>query len=325
MQEFAGVRVVITGGRGFIGHALARRLLARGELAGRTIGEILAFDRPGSGPDPEPGVVAVDGDIGDAADVAALLDCEDVAVFHLASVVSGQGELDFDLALRVNLDGGRNLLEACRAHGSRPRLVLASTIGVFGGASMPVTVGDTVKQTPETTYGTTKAICELLVNDYTRKGFLDGRSARLPTVIIRPGAPNAAASSFASAVFREPLAGRDYALPVGLPTRLPVIGVRTAVEGILRLSEVDGAALRNDRAVLLPSLSVTVAEMLESLRRVAGGRELGAVEVAPDPWIEAIVRTWPQRSSHERALALGLPQDDGLDAIVRAYIEDELG
>lgn len=314
------VRVVVTGGLGFIGRALARCVLARGRLAGRRVSEVVLFDRPGG--EGVEGARIVAGDICDPGQVAALLDAGEVCVFHLASVVSGEGELDFDLALRVNLDGGRNVLEACRVHGSRPRLVFSSTLAVFGGAAMPETVGDETKQTPQTTYGATKAACELLVNDYTRKGFLDGRTARLPTVIIRPGAPNLAASSFASAVFREPLAGRDYALPVGLETRMPVIGERTVAEGLLLLAEVDGARLGDDRAVGLPGLSVTVGEMVESLRRVTGDRALGSVTLAPDPAIEAIVGTWPRWSSSERARALGLPQDEDLDSIVRAYLED---
>ena len=316
------MRVVVTGGTGFIGRGLARRLLAAGWIRGEEISEVVLFDRPdGEGVE---GARIAHGDIGDREQVAALVGRDDVVVFHLASVLSGEGERDFDLAMRVNLDGGRNVLEACRANGTRPRLVFASTIAAFGGSAMPETVTDATKPTPQTTYGTTKAACELLVNDYTRKGFLDGISARLPTVIIRPGAPNAAASSFASAVFREPLAGIDYVLPVGLETRIPVIGERTVVDGLARIAEVDGAELGDDRGLNLPGISVTVAEMVESVRRVGAERRLGAIEVAPDPEIEAIVRTWARRSSAERALALGLQEDEGLDAVVRGYLEDHV-
>lgn len=189
---------------------------------------------------------------------------------------------------------------------------------------MPEVVGDRTKQTPQTTYGATKAIGELLVNDYTRKGFLDGRSARLPTIVIRPGKPNLAASSFASGVFREPLQGEACVLPVRPETRMPLLGYRSAVEGFVRLHEANGATLGEDRAVNFPSLSVTVQEMIDALRRVAGKRRLGEITVAPDPRIEAIVATWPTRSEFSRALALGLPVEDSLDRIVGSYIEDFL-
>lgn len=303
--------MAITGGLGFIGQVLARRLVERG------VERLVLLDAAGDARGLPAEVVI--GDVADAAFVRSGLDGSDT-VFHLASVVSAGGERDFDLALRVNLDGGRNVLEACRAQPSPPRLVAASTLAVFGGAAMPETVSDDTRPVPQTTYGATKAILELLVNDYSRKGFLDGRTARLPTVIVRPGAPNEAASGFASAVFREPLAGRDYALPVSLETRLPVIGVDTAVECLLRLAELPAEALGDDRTVNLPSISVTVFEMVESLRRVAGERPLGRVEVRPDGEIERIVRTWARHSRADRALALGLPQDESLEAIVRAYL-----
>jgi nucleoside-diphosphate-sugar epimerase len=314
------MRIVVTGGLGFIGTALARRLAERADVE-----ELVLFDAPAAA-DPPADLAAraqiVRGDIRDADLVRDLLQGSGVSVFHLASVVSAQGERDFDLALTVNLDGCRNVLEACRALGDRPRLVFASTLAVYGGSAMPETVTDTTKPTPETTYGTTKAICELLVNDYTRKGFVDGRTARLPTVIVRPGVPNPAASAFASAVFREPLAGRDYVLPVGPDTRVPVIGARTVVECLIRLRDLEPNALGDDRAVMLPSISVTVAEMIEALARAARDREAGRIELRPDPEIERIVRTWPQYASAERALALRLPLDPSLDDIVREYLAD---
>ena len=324
------MKVVITGGTGFIGRMLARRIIDLGHLTGTSGGpedvdEILLFDAAAP-PGPLEGLdgraTVVTGDIADRDLVFGLIDREDIAIFHLASVVSGGGELDFDLAMRVNLTGGLNVLEAARARGGRPRVVFASSVAVFGGSAMPATVGDTTKQTPQTTYGVTKAIGELLINDYTRKGFLDGRSARLPTVIVRPGKPNLAASSFASGVFREPLKGEPCVLPVKVDTKMPVLGYRSIVEGFVRLHEAAPEALGDDRAINFPSMTVSVAEMIEALRRVAGDRPLGAIEVKPDPRIEAIVATWPTELDSTRALALGLPIEARLDDIVAAYIED---
>ena len=317
------MNVVITGGLGFIGLALARTLAVRDDLESLTLFDT-APAQTGVSP-PERAEVVV-GDVCDAEQVRALLDRDNLVVFHLASIVSGGAERDFALAVRVNLEGGRNVFEACRASGVVPRLVFASTLAVFGGSGMPETVSDSTRPTPQTTYGATKAACELLVNDYTRKGFLDGRVARLPTVIIRPGAPNAAASSFASAVFREPLAGRDYELPVTLDTRIPVIGARTAVGCFVRLAEL-GDELGDDRVLNLPSLSVTVADMVESLRRVAAraGLSAGEVRVREDPAVASIVRSWAQRSSAERAIRLGLPHDRSLEDIVADYLAEEPG
>lgn len=324
------MKVVITGGTGFIGRMLAKRIIELGCLTGPSgrpddVDEVLLFDAVAP-PTPLKGLdgraVVVTGDIADRDLVFGLIDRDDIAVFHLASVVSGGGELDFDLAMRVNLMGGLNVLEAVRLRGGRPRVVFASSVAVFGGGAMPTCVGDTTKQTPQTTYGVTKAIGELLINDYTRKGFLDGRSARLPTVIVRPGKPNLAASSFASGVFREPLNGEPCILPVKLDTRMPVLGYRSIVEGFVRLHEAAPEALGDDRAINFPSMTVSVAEMIEALRRVAGDRKLGDIEVKPDPRVEAIVATWPTELDSTRALALGLPLEDRLDDIVAAYIED---
>ncbi len=326
------MKVVITGGTGFIGRMLARAILERGTLTGpgggqEEIDAITLFDAfappaPIEGLDDRVKIVV--GDISDTDRVASLVDRDDISVFHLASVVSGGGEKDFDLAIRVNLTGGLNVLEALRARAGAPRLVFASSIAVFGGSVMPAVVGDATKQTSQTTYGITKTIGELLINDYSRKGFLDGRAARLPTIVIRPGKPNAAASSFASGVFREPLNGEPCALPVTLDTVMPVLGYRSAVAGFIALHEADPEALGDDRAVNLPSHAVTVEEMIAALRRVAGNRHLGEITVAPDPEIQAIVATWATETEFARATALGLPKEANLDEIVEAYIEDFL-
>jgi nucleoside-diphosphate-sugar epimerase len=326
------MKALITGGTGFIGLTLARNLLQRGRLTGPSgaeeeIDSIVLFDN--TVPDRRPGglderVAIIDGDISDPATVSDLVDRDDMSVFHLASVVSAGGEKDFDLAMRVNLDGSRLLFEACRARHSLPRLVFASSIAVFGGDAMPDTVGDATKQTPQTTYGITKAICEMLINDFSRKGFLDGRTARLPTIIIRPGRPNLAASSFASGVFREPLKGEECILPVALDTRMPLLGYRNAVAGLVALHEADAEALGTDRAVMMPSTTYTVAEMIAALEVMAdrNGIRLGPITERRDPAIERIVAGWAPRTETPRADQLGLPRDPDLQRVIQDFIDD---
>ena len=326
------MKVVITGGAGFIGLRLARRILEVGKLHGPSgklepVDQVTLFDvvTPAVRPaDLDVRAKFVSGEISDRDAVFKLIDRPDIAVFHLASIVSGGAEQDFDLALKVNLDGHLHVLEALRRLGSKPRYVFSSSIATYGGAAVPKHVGDITRHTPQTTYGMTKSVGELLVNDYTRKGFIDGRSARLSTVIVRPGKPNAAASSFVSAVIREPLSGVDYVLPVGLETTMPVVGYRTVVDGIIALYETDGARLGDDRALNLPNISVTVADMIASLKRVAGARKLGDISVKIDPFVAPIVAGWPTHVDAARAESLGLPKDSGLDPIIAAYISDYL-
>jgi nucleoside-diphosphate-sugar epimerase len=323
------MKVVITGGCGFLGQQLARALLQRGSLTGLSgrqepIDALVLFDAVAvEGSDwGDARVEVVVGDIADREAMLSLCDRDDLSVFHMASVMSGGGEADFDRALRVNVDGSRNILEALRARGGQARLVFTSAVSVFGGAFTKERVGDLTKQCPQTTYGTTKAIVELLVNDYTRKGFVDGRAARLPTVIVRPGSPNAAASSFASSVVREPLKGVDVVVPVPLTTTIAVMGHRTVVACLVAMHEVDGAKLGADRAVELPSISVTVGELVASLHRLVGDRALGKVTVEPGATVLKIVETWPTHTSFTKASALGLPHDADVDAIVGSFIDD---
>ena len=325
------MKIVITGGAGFLGMRLARRILESGSLFAPTgkreaIRELVLFDSriPPDLAASDERITLVEGDIADRSTIARLIDRPDIAVFHLASVVSAGAEQDFDLAMRVNVDGHRYLLDALRDLGSRPRYVFTSSLAVYGGDSAQGQVHDATRHVPQTTYGMTKAMGELLVNDYTRKGFIDGRSARLGMVIVRPGAPNKAASSFASSVIREPLNGIDYVCPVPLSTRIAAVGYRTVVEGLLALHEVDGGALGDDRALNLPALTVTVEDMIASLRRVARGRTLGSIREEPDPFVMAVVSGWPVEMQSARAAAIGLPHDASVDSIVRDYIGDYL-
>jgi D-erythronate 2-dehydrogenase len=328
------MKVVITGGIGFVGMNLARALLERGRLTGisggpELIDAMTLFDMA----EPEDRLDGLDervsivtGDISDRATVTALLDRDDISVFHLASIPSGAGEEDFDLALKVNLDGALNVFEALRARaGGAQRLVAASSIAVFGGSMMPKTVSDETKQTSQTTYGVIKTITELLVNDYSRKGFFDGRAARLPTIFVRPGKANSTASSFCSGVFREPLNGLECVLPV-IRARLPMLGYRNCVAGFIGLHEASAVALGDDRAVNLPSRACTVEDLVAAVRRVAESYQirLGPITTTPDPVIQAIVDGWATDAGWDRAKALGLPLDESIDRVVEDYIEDFL-
>jgi nucleoside-diphosphate-sugar epimerase len=324
------MKVVITGGSGFLGGMLTQALVARGTLTGPSgsqepIDSIALFDaaNPPVQAEVHPSIASVVGDIADIDLVRSVVDRDDISVFHLASMVSAGSELDFDRALRVNVGGATAVLEACRARGTRPRLVFTSSIVAFGGIGIDQVVSDETKLTPETTYGATKAICELLVNDYTRKGFLDGRSARLPTVIIRPGQPNAAASSWVSGIFREPLNGIECVVPVDADMHVPIAGYRTVVQNLIRLHEVDDALLGSDRALNFPALDPSPREMTAALSR-ASDRPLGTIRFEADPDISSFFQGWAQHSSFGRARALGLVQDGDLESIITGYIEDFL-
>lgn len=320
------MRVVITGGAGFLGTRLAEALMARGTLTDgedrqQPIEQVVLFDQPdavGRLATSPAGAEAIGGDISSASEIGRLLGDGPVAIFHLASIVSGHGERDFDLALRVNLDGARHLLEACRHHAHPVRLTTTSSLAVFGPASGDP-VGDDSLVQPATTYGMTKAMLELMINDYSRKGFLDGRAARLPTVIIRPGAPNAAASSAASAIFREPLAGSDYRLPLYPDTLMAVASVESVIDNLITLHELPASAFDGRRTVTFPGVSATFIEMLEVLHDQVPAERLGPVTVEPDQAVQQIVRTWPTRVDGSRGLALGLRPADDLATTLSAY------
>jgi D-erythronate 2-dehydrogenase len=328
------MKVFITGGGGFLGTMLCEALLERGTLTGvageaEAIDQIILLDAIFPDRSLDARVLRQTCDIGDRDAVFdAVGNGGDISIFHLASMVSGECEVRFDDAMRVNLDGGRNVFEAVRAAAKPnlglPRVVFASSIACFGGDEIPEQFCDNSKQLPRTTYGMTKAICELLVNDYSRKRFFDGRSARLPTVIVRPGKPNAAASSWASGMFREPLSGVDCLLPIRRDQRHPMTGYRTVIESLIALHEIPSERLGGDRAVGLPAHQVTPKIASQVLDEMAGSgeRKVGTIVEAFDERIQGIVDGWATAIDGSRAIALGLPEPPPIKQIVQQYLED---
>ena len=277
-------------------------------------------------PEPPPGATATASDLSQPGEAERLLAGRPDTIFHLAAVVSGEAEADMDKGYRVNLDGTRMLLEAIRHAGGgyRPRLVFTSSLAVFG-APFPDPIGDDFNLTPLSSYGTQKAIGELLLADYTRRGFVDGVGIRLPTICVRPGKPNKAASSFFSGIIREPLNGMEAVLPVPDTVRHWVASPRAAIGYLMHAGSMDLAALGPRRSLTMPGISVTVAEQIEALRRAAGERAVSLIRHAPDPAVMAIVQTWPGRFDAARSAALGFKADRDFDEIVRIYQDDELG
>lgn len=320
------MKILITGGAGFLGQRLAKRLLARGVLAGpdgapRRIRELVLLDVVKGDDFGDPRVTPRVGDIASRATLERAIDTDTLAIFHLAAIVSGQAEADFELGLRINLDASRQLLDLCRALGHRPRVVFTSSVAVYGGA-LPDVVRDDTALNPQSSYGVQKAIAELLLSDYTRRGFVDGRVLRLPTISVRPGRPNAAASSFASGIIREPLNGERAACPVPGDTRLWLLSPRRAIDALVVGCELDDAQLGAARAINLPGLSVSVDEMIDALREVAGEAVAARIERAPDARILRIVGGWPARWDTSRAERLGFTGDAGFADVIRDHLAD---
>ncbi len=309
--------ILITGAAGMLGRKLAHRLAAANSLI---LHDIVPPESP-------PGATASchASDLSAPGAAAALLAARPEVIVHLAAIVSGEAEADFDKGYRINLDGTRHLLEAIRGIGGgyRPRLVFASSLAVFG-APLPEVIGDDQALTPLTCYGTQKAIGELLVADYSRRGFLDGIGVRLPTVCVRPGKPNRAASGFFSGIIREPLNGEQAVLPVPTDLRHWFASPRAAVGYLAHAATLDLAAVGAHRMLTMPGVSASIAEQIEALRRAAGDAAVARIRHVPDPAILAIVSTWPRAFDCARARALGFVPDRDFDEIVRIYQEDDM-
>ncbi len=319
------MRVVITGAGGFVGQKLAAALAKAGALGGERIDELALFDvaEPRKPASAAAKVTTHVGNIASRPEVEALIARETGAVFHLAAIVSGQAEAEFDTGMAINLDGTRWVLEACRRLPKPIRVIFTSSVAVYGG-HIPTPIRDDINLLPQTSYGTQKAIGEMLVNDYSRKGFVDGRSLRLPTVVVRAGRPNRAASTWASSIIREPLQGEEAICPVDKNVRMWCASPRTVVQSLIHAYELPAKAFGDNRGLLLPGFAVSVSEMIASLKRVAGPQVAARIKFRKDPVIAAIVDRWHADFAPKRALKLGFKQDKSMDDIVRWFIEDDL-
>jgi nucleoside-diphosphate-sugar epimerase len=319
------VKILITGGAGFLGARLARALLGRGELNGQRIDEMILADLSVT-----PADLAADARVRSAAG-ALIAQCVSWrnepfdAVFHLAAAVSAECEASFDLGMRSNLDSTRALLDAVRAAGNAPRLVFASSLAVYGadpGLPLPEVIRHDTLPAPQSSYGVQKFIAEQLVADCTRKGFMDGRSARLMTVVVRPGAPNGAASSFLSSLVREPVNGMPAVCPVPLDMKVALASPQRTIAGLIAVAEASRETLGGRLAINLPALTVSVGQMLDALEAEAGAEARALVRFEPDEQIARIVGGWPAVFDNSRALRLGLEPDADFVSIVRAYLDE---
>ena len=320
--------ILVIGAAGMVGVKLVKRLCEEGAISGRAIGKIIRQDVVVAGPPPGSSfpIETFVGDLSEAGEADRLVAHRPDLIFHLAAIVSGEAEANFEKGYLINLDGTRNLFEAIRkvGEGYKPRVIFTSSIAVFG-APFPEAIGDEFFTTPLTSYGTQKAIDELLLADYSRRGFFDGIGLRLPTICVRPGKPNLAASGFFSGIIREPLSGHDAVLPVGEDVRHWLASPRAAIGFLMHAAAMDTYSLGTRRNITLPGVSCTVGEQIAALSRVAGRQFAARIRREPNDTIMKIVAGWPRNFDPKRGLALGFTVEKSFDDIIRVHIEDELG
>lgn len=324
------MKVLILGGAGMVGRKLAERLAKDGHLGGAAVSSLTLYDVvPGTTPAGAKFPVEIlTGDLPADGETDKLVAAKPDVIFHLAAIVSGEAEQDFEKGYRINLKGTMNLFDSIRraydGSAKTPRVVFTSSIAVFG-APFPEKIGDEFFTTPLTSYGTQKAIGELLLADLTRKGMMDGVGIRLPTICVRPGKPNKAASGFFSNIMREPLAGQEAVLPVSEDVMHWHASPRAAVGFLLHAGTIDGALLGARRNLSMPGLAVTVGQQIEALRKVAGEKVVSRIKRVPDKFVQDIVAGWPRNFDTKRAISLGFKADASFEEIIRIHIEDELG
>lgn len=322
------MNILVTGAAGFLGRRLIEALLLRGSLTDRAgklspITQIVAFDMVALEGIDDPRVKVVCGDIAEPEVLNSLIDATTDSIFHLAAVVSSQAEADFELGMRINFSATRNLLERIRLLGTCPKWVMTSSVAVFGG-QLPEQVPDDHVWAPQSSYGTQKAMNDLLLADYSRRAFVDGRSLRMPTIVVRPGKPNMAASSFASGIIREPLNGEHSVCPVPLDTRLWLMSPAIAIQNLIHGHELSGEQLKQGRVINMPGLSITVEQMIDALRETAGAEVAGRIRMERNPAIERIVGSWPGAFRADYSRDLGFTADEHFTDVIQQFMSEYL-
>lgn len=317
------MNILVTGAAGFLGRRLIEALLLRGSLNDSTgqpqaIKQIVAFDMVELQGIDDPRIKVVCGDIAEPEVLNTLIDADTQSIFHLAAVVSSQAENDFELGMRINFTATQAMLERVRLLGTCPKWVMTSSVAVFGG-QLPEQVADDQVWAPQSSYGTQKAMNDLLMADYSRRGFIDGRSLRMPTIVVRPGKPNQAASSFASGIIREPLNGQHSVCPVPVETRLWLMSPAQAINNLIHGHELHGERLTQGRVINMPGLSITVAEMIDALRRTSGDEVAGRISLERNPAIERIVGSWPGAFSATYSRGLGFSADENFSEVIEQF------